>query len=200
MQNNTMNKIIAITGGIGSGKSTALKIVEKLGYKSFNADLTYKELLLDEDFVIKISNEFSITPLIENGKKVLDRKALSKLVFEDEKKLNKLNALTHPAIMQKMIDNAKMEKGLKFCEVPLLYEGNFDTLFDFIFVIIRDDTDRINSVKIRDGKTLEQIEKIIKNQFNYTKIEENEHTFIIENDGDEDCLTEKIKVAIKKIS
>ena len=54
MQN---NKVIAITGGIGSGKSTCLQIIEKLGYKSISADLVYQDLLLDESFVQTICDD-----------------------------------------------------------------------------------------------------------------------------------------------
>lgn len=194
-----MNKIIAITGGIGSGKSTALNIIEKLGYKSFNADKIYKELLLNEEFVCKISREMGVSPLTENGRLTLDRKGISELVFNDKGALKKLNALTHPAIMKEMISRAKSLKGLVFCEVPLLYEGGFESLFDYVFIIARKDDLRIKGVSERDKKSSSEVEKIIENQFNYTKIKPNTHTFIIDNNGDESQLERNIKVAIKGI-
>jgi dephospho-CoA kinase len=195
-----MNKLIAITGGIGSGKSTALNIVEKLGYKTFNADLTYKELLLDEAFVNQVCHALNVEPTIIDGKKVLNKSAISQKVFNDANNLKTLNSITHPAIMNKMLYQAKSEKGLIFCEVPLLYEGNFQNLFDFIFIIKRNDLQRFASVVKRDGKTIDQVEKIAKTQFDYTKIQLNKHTFIIENDGDVNHLMEKIKGAIEKIN
>lgn len=194
-----MEKIVAITGGIGSGKSTALKILDKLGYKSFNADKIYQDLLLEEDFVQEICNLFSIEPIYDNGKKCLNKTAISSIVFKDELALKKLNSITHPKIMDRMISLANDCNGIVFCEVPLLYEGGFENLFDFVIVLTRNDEIRFNSVVKRDGKNFDQVKQIAKNQFNYNKIKQNEHTFIIENDGDEVALAERIKVVVKKI-
>ena len=194
-----MNKIIAITGGIGSGKSFALKIVNKLGYKSFSADLIYKNLLKSKRFVLGVCSLLNVEPIEENGKIYLDRQAVSKVVFNDKTKLKTLNDFTHPKIMKKMTSLAKKQDGLVFCEVPLLFEGGFENLFDYILVIKRKDEDRFLSASKRDGKTVEQIKEVAKNQFDYTNLKDNEHTFIIENDGDEIALTEKIKVAIKNL-
>ena len=194
-----MNKLIAITGGIGSGKSFALNIVKKLGYKSFSADLTYKNLLKSKRFVLQICSLLNVKPIESCGKLLLDKKAVSLAVFNDKSKLKLLNDFTHPEIMKKMILSAKKVDGIVFCEVPLLFEGGFENLFDAVIVIKRKDEDRILSASIRDGKSVEQIKDVAKNQFDYTNLKDNEHTFIIENDGDEIALTEKIKVAIKKI-
>ena len=191
--------VIAITGGIGSGKSTALKIVEKLGYKSFSADLVYKNLQKNKGFILQISSKLGVLPIEKDGKFYLDKQAISNAVFNDKNKLKILNDFTHPKIMQKMIQNAKKCDGLVFCEVPLLYEGGYENLFDFVFVIKRKDEDRFLSASKRDKKTIEQIKIVAKNQFDYTNLTQNTHTFIIENDGDEVALTEKIKVAIQKI-
>lgn len=194
-----MNKIIAITGGIGSGKSFALKIIKKLGYKSFSADLIYKNLQKSKEFIMQVSSKIGVSPIVKDGKIYLDKQAVSNVVFNDKDKLKTLNDFTHPRIMQKMIQSAKKCDGLVFCEVPLLYEGGYENLFDFIFVIKRKDEDRFLSASKRDNKTIEQIKIVAKNQFNYTNLTQNTHTFIIENDGDENALTEKIKVAIQKI-
>ena len=195
-----MNKIIAITGGIGSGKSTALDYIEKCGYKSFNADLTYKELLQKEDFVKEISLAVGVDPKLENGRLSLNRCEISKKAFNDKSVLEKLNSVTHPRIMIEMLSKARALDGLVFCEVPLLYEGGYQDLFDYVFIIKRSDENRFLHASLRDGKSIEQIKEVAKNQFDYAKIKENAHTFIIENNGDVDALTEKIRVAIEKIS
>ena len=98
-----------------------------------------------------------------------------------------------------MLSDAKGQNGFIFCEVPLLFEGDYENLFDYVFVILRDDKSRFESASIRDGKTISQIEEISKNQFDYAKINENAHTLIITNDGDESLLLEKLKVAINSI-
>ena len=181
-----MNKIIAITGGIGSGKSFALKIIKKLGYKSFSADLVYKNLQKNKEFIMQISSKLGVLPIEKDGKFYLDKQAISNAVFNDKNKLKILNDFTHPKIMQKMIQRAKKCDG-------------YENLFDFIFVIKRKDEDRFLSASKRDKKTIKQIKIVAKNQFDYTNLTQNTHTFIIENDGDEVALTEKIKVAIQKI-
>ena len=194
-----MNKIIAITGGIGSGKSTALKIIEKLGYKSFSADKIYSELILEEDFIKEISSALGVSVLTVNGKIRLNKAEISNKVFNDKNALKTLNSITHPKIMQRMIDSAKAQNGLVFCEVPLLFEGGFESLFDYVFIIKRIDKERFESASLRDSKTIKQIEEIAKNQFDYAKIQENAHTLIIENNGNETALAEKIELAIKNI-
>ena len=62
MRLNSMKKSlkIAVTGGIGSGKSTALSIISKLGYKTVSLDAVYTELLSNEDFVMKICDEMDV--------------------------------------------------------------------------------------------------------------------------------------------
>ena len=194
-----MNKIIAITGGIGSGKSTVLKFLEKWGYKSFSADETYKSLILNEDFIKEISSSIGVDPIIIDGRLSLDKTAISNKVFNDKALLERLNSVTHPKIMQQIISDAKKCDGLVFCEVPLLFEGGFENLFDCVLVVMRADKNRFESASKRDNKTVAQIEEIAKNQFDYAKIQENEHTFIIENNGDEVALMENLKFAIEKI-
>ena len=74
-------KKIAITGGIGSGKSTVSEIIRKMGYVVVSADKVYSELLLNEDFVKEICELMNISPIEKDGRITIDRKALSALVF-----------------------------------------------------------------------------------------------------------------------
>ena len=78
-------KRIAITGGIGVGKSTACDIISKMGYKVVSADETYKELLADKNFVKKINE------LLDIKSEVFDKNAVSQAVFNDREKLKTLN-------------------------------------------------------------------------------------------------------------
>lgn len=190
-----IKKFIAVTGGIGSGKSTLLGLFKAAGYPIFSADEIYAELLRNEQFVHLVSLSVGVEPIkTENGLK-LDRKKIAEKVFSDGNLLKNLNEVTHGAIMTEMQNRAKREDKTVFCEVPLLFEGGYEKLFDLIIVVRRSDEDRIKAVEIRDGKTKEKVKKIIENQFDYSKIIEDGHTIIVENDGDLSAL----KVNAEKI-
>lgn len=190
-----IKKFIAVTGGIGSGKSTLLGLFKAAGYPIFSADEIYAELLRNEEFVHLVSLSVGVEPIkTENGLK-LDREKIAEKVFSDGNLLKNLNEVTHGAIMTEMQNRAKREDKTVFCEVPLLFEGGYEKLFDLIIVVRRSDEDRIKAVEIRDGKTKEKVKKIIENQFDYSKIIEDGHTIIVENDGDLSAL----KVDAEKI-
>lgn len=190
-----IKKFIAVTGGIGSGKSTLLGLFKAAGYPIFSADEIYAELLRNEEFVQLVSLSVGVEPIkTENGLK-LDREKIAEKVFSDGNLLKNLNEVTHGAIMTEMQNRAKREDKTVFCEVPLLFEGGYEKLFDLIIVVRRSDEDRIKAVEIRDGKTKEKVKKIIENQFDYSKIIEDGHTIIVENDGDLSAL----KVDAEKI-
>lgn len=192
---------IAITGGIGSGKSTAAEEIKKLGYKCFSADEIYKHMLTDDKFVCDLSDYMGVKPLSDCGKFFLDKKAVSALVFSDKTHLKKLNDYTHPLIMNELI--GKMEslktESIVFAEVPLLFECGYDKLFDFVFIITRSDDKRTEGTMLRDGKTKEEVEKVISNQFSYDKIAPEANIEIINNDGTVQELKNKLTEAIGKI-
>lgn len=200
MARNNGKTLVAVTGGIGSGKSTAIGILSSFGYPVFGADETYRELLRDEEFVSLVSGKVGVKPIEREGKIFLDRKAISELVFRDEKAKEKLESVTHPAIMRKMLQNASAATGsLVFCEVPLLYEGGYRDLFDFVFLVKRPDRARFAAVVSRDGRTEEQARKIASRQFDYEGFKGDERTFVIENDGDVPQFAEKIATCVNYI-
>ena len=110
------NYTIAITGGIGSGKSTVAKIISREGYPVFSCDEIYNELLCRREFLNKIAQEFEG---VLNPDGTLDRVKLSEKVFIDKAELEKLNSITHPAIMEEVFKRSAGYK-ISFTEVPLL--------------------------------------------------------------------------------
>lgn len=174
-------KKIAITGGIGSGKSTVLQYLKEKGYFVFSCDEIYKDLSDTVEFIKKLKELFPVA--IVDGK--LDRKKLSNIVFNDKEKLLKLNKLTHPLIMKKLLDEMeKTSSGIVFAEVPLLFEENYQTKFDCVIVVMRELNDRIEAIKSRDGGSEEEILQRIHAQFDYDnklKTFENKNIYILEN-------------------
>ena len=194
-----MKKLIAITGKIGSGKTSVLIYLKQKGYKVFSADKIYKELLdQDQDFVQEICTALGVKPLIYDGKKFLDRIVVKQLVFTDKQKLRILNEVTHPKIMQEMISRANASDGVVFCEVPLLAESGCDYYFNAVWEVVRDSSLRNTAVTARDDVSIDLVEKITQNQLTYEIKKDIEHTFIY-NDSDLQSLYNKVDALEKNI-
>lgn len=192
---------VAITGGIGSGKSTAAAILGEFGYKCVSADKIYHELLSDENFVEKISEHMGIEPIFCDGKKFLDKKTLSDKVFGDKKELKRLNEFTHPVVMDVMMrkmESLKNEK-IVFAEVPVLFEGGFDNLFDYVVVIKKNIESRVIKTMDRDGKSADDVKRVVAAQIDYDNIEENEKFIVVNNNGTIVDLKENLKSVVAGI-
>ena len=159
---------VAVTGGIGSGKSLVLQFLQKLNYPVFSCDELYKQVIQSEAYVKTLQCFFP--EAVESGK--VDRQRLSKIVFQDQEKLKQLNALAHPLIMDLLMSKMKEVDGdIVFAEVPLLFEGNFEKLFQHVIYITRDKQERIASILMRDGISINEAEKRIASQFDGTSEE-----------------------------
>lgn len=192
-------KKIAITGGIGSGKSTVSEIIRKMGYVVVSADKVYSELLLNEDFVKEICELMNISPIEKDGRITIDRKALSALVFSDKTQLSRLNDFTHPRIMDEIFRRSEGVEPLFFAEVPLLFERGYETEFDNVFVVRRQLDLRLSGTAKRDGKTEAEIRKVIDNQFDYEGNKSGYKPIIIENNGTIQELETEVSEAVKRL-
>ncbi len=191
---------IAITGGIGSGKSTAVAALKQLGYKCESADEVYRELLRNENFVENLSEYMGVKPLCVDGKKTLDKKALSEKVFSDVNELKKLNEYTHPAIMDVLLRKMKWYPDeVVFAEVPVLFERGYENLFDYVIIITKELQSRVEKTMLRDGKTEDDVKKVIEMQFDYGKIEPRDNFFVVKNDGSVEDLKNKMVEVIEEI-
>lgn len=184
----------AITGGIGSGKSTVAEIIKRKGYAVFSCDEIYKELLLDAEFKAKLSLNFDG---IINADGSLDRSKLSEIVFNDKSALKRLNALTHPAIIEEVFKKSSGQK-ISFTEVPVLFESGLEKYFDGIIVVLRDMDKRIDAVSARDKIDRERAILRIKSQLNYENYDFAKY-YVIHNDGNFEDLKAKIKEVLEKI-
>ena len=189
-----MKKKIAITGGIGSGKSAVLHIFEEMGYPTFSCDEIYRDVIQSPSYIQKISEVFP--ECILEGK--IDRKLLAQLVFQNEEKLAILNAIAHPLIMERLSQNMDNCNGdTVFAEVPLLFEGNYENLFDKVIVVLRNKEARIQSVIQRDQISEQSVKNRINSQFDFEDPKneirlKNCNVIFIKNQGDLSALKNKI--------
>jgi dephospho-CoA kinase len=132
-------KKVAITGGISSGKSTACRIFKEFGAFVVSADeIAHQLLASDPKIQEEIVNLLGSDVLIQ-GK--LDRQTIAEKVFSQLKKLNALEHLLHPRILHEIQRQYQAIKSnpkysLFVAEVPLLYETQSESLFDFVVVIL----------------------------------------------------------------
>ena len=188
---------IAVTGGIGSGKSTVCKILKGKGFPVFSCDEVYAELLANGSILSELVKAFGTKILDGNGN--LDRKKTSQIVFADESKRQLLNKITHTKIFEEIFRRAEGINDIVFFEVPLLFEGNYQGLFDNVIVVLRDKKSRVESLIERDGLTEEDIEKRIQKQYNYDNNDFAEY-YVIHNDGNFTDLCDIINDLLLKIA
>ncbi len=156
---------IAVTGGIGSGKSSVAKIIREKGFSVFFCDEINKQLLTNKDYINRIEKIFP--EAVEGGKIIKSR--LAEIVFSDETALKKLNSVSHPLIMNELNRQMNSCKGLVFAEVPLLFEGGYENLFHKIIVVCREKEQRILSVMQRDHSDREAVLSRISRQYDYSQ-------------------------------
>lgn len=199
--NNTTKLKIAVTGGIGSGKSFALQYIASLDFPVFSCDEIYKQVILSKEYIEKIQQVF---PECVIGNQI-NRKKLAEIVFSNDAQMKQLNNIAHPLIMEQLFnDMARAQANLVFAEVPLLFEEGYEDQFDFVFIIQRSLEERIESVKKRDGLSQEEILRRIRSQFDYSQIStldyyKNPKFIIIENTTDIEGVKVNLHSAINQL-
>lgn len=159
-----MTKIIGLTGGIGSGKSTVAKYIASKGVSVYIADVEAKKLMESKEIIDEIRNFFGEKVIGKRGK--IKRKALAKIVFNDKEKLNKLNSIVHPKVKQHFKDWANIHKDEKFVikEVAILFETNGHLECDKVILVTAPQDIRLKRVMERDKLSEEAILARMKNQ------------------------------------
>jgi dephospho-CoA kinase len=156
-------KIIGITGGIGSGKTTITKYIESLDYPVYIADDEAKKLLDTEEVVNEIRNTFG-EEIIENN--LVDKKKLATFVFGNENKLKQLNEIIHPKVRKHFINWLKQwDKPFVVKEAAILFESGAYKDCDFTILVTAPEDVRIDRVIKRDNTNKEDVIKRIRSQW-----------------------------------
>lgn len=173
---------IGITGGIGSGKTTVCRIFSVLGIAVYDADREAKELM-NKHAGLRASLIKHFGSQVYNEAGELDRAFLSSAVFQDAAKLDVLNGLVHPVVIQAGIDWMNRQTGpYSVKEAALLFESGSYQANDYNILVFAPVEERIRRVMRRDGMSRQQVQDRINNQ-----MPEDEKMkladFVIYNDG-----------------
>jgi dephospho-CoA kinase len=151
-----MAKIIGLTGGIGSGKTTLAAYIESLGIPVFIADDEARKLMQSESVLKEIETSFG-TAIFKNGQ--LNRQQLAEIVFSNPEKLSQLNQIIHPAVKKSFkiwLDQYQSAQFVVY-EAAILFEsGNYQNC-DYTISITAPIEDRIARVIQRDNSTRDQV-------------------------------------------
>jgi dephospho-CoA kinase len=192
-------KVIGITGGIASGKSTITNHLISRNYKIIDADKIARDVVaIGTIGIYKIESIFG--EKVINKDKSLNRKALRNIVFNNNDELKKLNAITHPLILseiKKQINYYKHQDSINiiFLDCPLLFEMGLDNLTDEVWLVSTNVQNQVSRLMKRDSITNIEATNIISFQMPLDeKIEKAD--IIIENNETKNKLINTINIIL----
>lgn len=186
-------KVIGITGGIGSGKSLVCRFFRMLGIPVYDADAAARTLMeSDEALRRMIKSEFGQAAYLPDG--TLNRSYISGIVFSDPARLQRLNQMVHPAVAADFQQwKLKQRSPYLLREAAILLESGTYHDLDGIILVDAPEALRIRRVKERDGRTEEEIRKIISRQ--WTSEEKRKYAnFVIQNDSNTLLLPQLLSI------
>ena len=156
---------VGITGGIGSGKSTACRVFATLGVPVFYADTTAKQLMnTDPELRENLIRLFGAVVYLPD--QTIDRKYLAGIVFNNASLLDALNKAVHPAV-RKAFDQwcQKQDSPYILHEAAILFESGFYKMMDKTIMVYTNENERIDRVMKRDNLSREMVLLRMKNQW-----------------------------------
>jgi dephospho-CoA kinase len=196
-------KRIGLTGGIGSGKTTAADRFASLGVPVVGADaISRRSLKKDGACYGRVVETFGAGILRNDG--TIDRKALAAIIFSDENKRRLLNDIVHPYVLKEMFEQANglcddSRCKLVLFDVPLLFESGMDREMDANVLVACDEETRVRRIMARDGTTREAAEARIRSQMP----EEEKRAradYVLDNNFTPAHLNEQVKALYKKLT
>lgn len=185
---------VGITGGIGSGKTTVCKLFETLGIPIYYADDRAKAIMItNEKLIAGLKAEFGNETYLDDGS--LNRSYIAGIVFSDKSKLEKLNALVHPAVR---IDGdnwfeAQSDKPYALKEAALHFETGGYKLLDKMITVFAPEKVRIERVMKRDNVTAEAVKARIDKQLPDSE-KMKKADFVIYNDGSKSLIDQVLAI------
>ena len=190
--------VVALTGGIGSGKSTVGQIFAQLGATVIDSDQLARDVIERgsigfNEVVAKFGDE-----ILKNGE--IDRQILASLVFKDPTKRAELEQITHPLIRKafaKVVSTASPDS-IVINQIPLLVESNHDYKFDHIITVSASESIRTDRL-IKRGLTNEQIKQRMQAQAT-DQMREGIADSVIVNEKSEQEITDQVEKIWEQLS
>ncbi|MFV8341928.1 dephospho-CoA kinase [Flavobacterium sp. XS2P39] len=187
-----MTKIIGLTGGIGSGKTTIANYFQSFGIPVYIADDQARKIMQSSEIITAIKDAFGKS-IFEND--ILNREKLAEIVFGNPEKLEVLNTIVHPAV-KKHFDQWLVEHATApyiIYEAAILFESGGYKRCDLIITVTAPIESRVERVMKRDETTRELVLKRINAQWtDEQRISKSD--FVIENTSIEKAKTEVVKI------
>ena len=188
-----MKRVIGITGGVGSGKSTALMLLKEKydAYICMADELGHRAMDQGTGAYIQIVKQFGPDILACNGE--INRNALADIVYHDEGRLHCLNRIIHPYVKREI--RKQMERcpaRLFVLETAILFETGCDRLCDEVWGVIAGDEIRIARLMESRGYSREKAESIMRQQMGSGELAERCDVVLV-NDGDRQELLAQLE-------
>ena len=184
-------RLIAITGGIGSGKSVVSRMVEVMGFHVYDCDSRAKALMIqDNEVKQQLVEAFGRETYLADGS--INRTYLSNVAFADDASRARLNGIVHPATALDIKRWAEEQQNngahFAFVETALLRTGGLDRIVDEVWHVTAPDEVRIQRVIARSGLTAAQVQSRMASQAAEENVADGEKVLI--NDGDTPLLAQ----------
>lgn len=167
---------IAITGGIGSGKSYVCRMLEQRGIRIYDCDSAAKRLMRTSPTLRQQLTEL-IGPNTYDSEGHLNKAEVARFLLLSEQNAQAIDAIVHPAVAQDFL-----QSGYQWMECAILFESGFDNLVDKVIVVTAPEELRIERVMNRDGITREKALEWMHHQWSQEQVVEKSHYEIV-NDG-----------------
>jgi dephospho-CoA kinase len=183
------SKLIAVTGGIGSGQSTVCQMFEEMGCKVIHADQVGKQIV-DTNAKVKDELRIEFGDAIFDENNILKRKEFAKIVFSDKNRIQRLNRIVHPRLIKELIEEIELaqesgEYQFIIIDGALIYEMAIERFFDHIIVVYSKKEVRIKRVQERDKLSRREIIDRMDNQIDLNEksswadyVIENNHSLV----------------------
>ena len=156
--------LVALTGGIGCGKTTVLNAFRSLGIPCFVADEVAGAYYNDPAFLEQVRTLLGPSVIAPDGS--ANKQAIAAIVFNNPEALKQLNALIHPRVWQDFLSFANLHQSAPYVifESAITYEYGFDRLVDKVICVYLEQEERLRRLELRDHATRDQLLSRMRNQ------------------------------------